>query len=175
MLNEGSSKNKSQLYVQIATFMRTMVVLKEGIIKLEELDFQCRSSAIVPGKGRKKRAAASKRKRRRSQATESESDTSSDSGSDTDDANESSFKRSMSEIFGNNGKSIRLVKAGEFAWPSLKTVRCYAKRYKWGTRKAWWFRSSPSLLPRCAAVVVASSVTPAGQCDVRGELVDECW
>ena len=32
MLEMGSSKHKCQLFVQIATFMRTMVLLKEGIV-----------------------------------------------------------------------------------------------------------------------------------------------
>ena len=36
MLEQGSSKNKAQLFVQFATFMRTMLVLKECILKVKE-------------------------------------------------------------------------------------------------------------------------------------------
>ena len=141
MLRTGSNKHKCQLYVQIATFMRTILVLKEGVIKIGELDEECRVSSLERGKGRRHRAAKSKRKRGRSSQSESESSGSEDSdASDTEDedgpVSESDFKREMSELFGHNSRGIRFVKAGEFAWPSLKTVRTYAKRYKWGIRKS---------------------------------------
>lgn len=134
MLEQGSSKNKAQLFVQIATFMRTMLVLKEGILKVEELDIECRSSRLIPGKGRRTRA-------RRKRSRDIESEDSESSSDETEDENgeslgEAQFKRAMSEIFGNTSKGFRMVKAGEFAWPSLKTVRAYAKRYGWGIRKA---------------------------------------
>jgi hypothetical protein len=138
LLRMASNKNKCQLYVQIATIMRTVLVLKEGIMKLEELDELCRVSSLERGKGRRHRADASKRKRRRN--SEHENDDESDSSeSDTDGEGEpvaeSDFKRAMSELFAHNSKGIRFVKAGEFAWPSIKTVRSYAKRYQWGIRK----------------------------------------
>jgi hypothetical protein len=97
MLEQGSSKNKAQLFVQFATFMRTMLVLKEGILKLDELDFECRESTLIPRKGRTHRA-----RRKRNRDTESEdSESSSD---ETEDGNgellgEAEFKRAMSEIF----------------------------------------------------------------------------
>jgi hypothetical protein len=74
MLEQGSSKNKAQLFVQIATFMRTMLVLNEGILKLEELDFEYRSSALIPGKGRKHRARRKRNHNIESEDSESSSD-----------------------------------------------------------------------------------------------------
>ena len=96
--------------------MRTMLVLNEGILKLEELDFECRSSALISGKGRKHRT-------RRKRNHDIESEDSESSSDETEDENgeklgEAIFKRAMSEIFGNKSKGFRMVKAGEFAWPS---------------------------------------------------------